>query len=105
MNKNFAYHVTPSENLESILADGLIPAIGLRSADFGETDNAIYLFPDENALNDGLGNWLGECFEDDEQLAILRVDIEGLETISEVEWEIKCYSGIRAERIQFVRND
>lgn len=82
---------------------GLVPSIGVRSAEFGEVKQAIYLFPDEIAMTDALGNWLGECFEEFDNLAVLQVDITGAELYSDVEWEIQCISNIGAEKIRFLR--
>lgn len=82
---------------------GLVPKIGERSAELGEMKQAVYLFPDEISMTDALGNWLGECFEDFDNLAVLQVDLTGAELHSEVEWEIQCMSKIGAEKIRFVR--
>ena len=75
-NKELRYfHVTKKENMESILEHGLIPQIGERSEELGESEKAIYLFPNIEEMENALYNWLGECFEDDEDLIIIQVDV------------------------------
>lgn len=59
---------------------------------------AVYLFPDEISMTNALGNWLGECFEDFDNLAVLQVDLTGAELHSEVDWEIQCMSKIGAKK-------
>lgn len=97
-----AYHVTPADNMQSILSNGLVPSIGGRSMDLGETVPSIYLFSSEDALIDGLGNWLGEYFEDVE-LAVFEVDTDGFIDHSTVEYEVVIYETIPVHRIRFVR--
>ncbi|WP_455233043.1 GNAT family N-acetyltransferase [Geopseudomonas aromaticivorans] len=69
------YHVTPEANLYSISKQGLLPATGPRSADLGEQEPAVYCFPNREAVEDALGNWLGDRFDEDEPLAILELQV------------------------------
>lgn len=69
------FHVTPIENLESILANGLVPQIGKRSEEIGEEQERIYLFSDFEEMENALMNWLGEAFEEYEELCILQIDL------------------------------
>lgn len=96
-----AYHVTPVENLDSILRDGLRPVIGDRSLALGEPAPRIYLFPSRDDCDTALSSWLGDCFEDVEEdgLVILAVNVEGLALESEVEYELACTELIVPERI------
>lgn len=73
--ENRYFHVTPKQNMESILSKGLIAHIGKRSKEMGETLEAIYLFPTFEEMNNALLNWLGECFQDTEDLVILQIDV------------------------------
>ena len=76
LNKNNRYfHVTLKQNMGSILANGLIAQIGERSKEIGESQEAIYLFPNREEMETALANWLGECFEDDDDLVILQIDL------------------------------
>ena len=65
------YHVTPTRNVFDILEQGLRPCIGPRSQELGEEVPRIYVFTRLDALEDALGNWLGEAFDEDEPLSIL----------------------------------
>lgn len=71
------YHVTEAENIPSIISDGLVPSIGARSKELGETREVIYFFPTEEDMNNALSNWLGEEFEDVE-IAILTVESDSI---------------------------
>lgn len=65
------FHICRDKDIDSILKYGLVPTIGINSETLGETVEGIYLFPDEITMNDA--NWLEDCFEDDEELTVLRV--------------------------------
>lgn len=69
------FHITPTANVPAILMEGLQARIGPRSEQLGEPAPAVYLFATLEAADNALGNWLGECFEDDEQLSLLAVDL------------------------------
>lgn len=75
---NILYHVTPTSNVKSILAKGLVPSIGQRSAQL-ETESNLYFFPSKEAAEDAVMNWLGDELPEDEQLALLAVSSKGLE--------------------------
>jgi len=66
------YHVTRKENLESILENGLIPQVGERSSQLNE-ESGIFMFYSLDDMNNALGSWLGEEFEDDEELVSLKI--------------------------------
>lgn len=69
-------HVTTASAAASIGSHGLLPSIGPRSAQLGETVPAIYFFTSESALKTASDNWLSEAFEDvDEPLVVLVVDV------------------------------
>jgi hypothetical protein len=72
------YHVTPTRNVKSILAKGLVPSIGARSSQL-ETESNLFFFPSKDAAEDALMNWLGDEFPEDEPLALLAVSSNGLE--------------------------
>ena len=58
------YHATPAANLSAILAEGLEPRIGARSRMIGEEEPAIYLFDALPLLEDAIGGWLGDAYEE-----------------------------------------
>lgn len=57
------YHVTPIKNLPSIMENGLIPLIGVRSQEIGELEPRIFFFPNVDEMENALMNWLGESFD------------------------------------------
>ncbi len=57
------YHITLSENIPSIRARGLIPKIGERSKEFGESDPGVFLFTSKEGAYNALSNWLGEWYD------------------------------------------
>lgn len=69
------WHVTPTKNIFDILEQGLVPAIGPRSEEIGEDEPQIYVFTDPVTMEDAICNWLGEAFEEDEELSIIELDI------------------------------
>lgn len=79
-------HVTPSQNLPVIMADGLEP----RKPQDAEDIEGVYLFPGKEDAENALDNWLGERFDDDVELSMLYVHPGGLTRLAppEVEWEI-----------------
>lgn len=91
------FHVTPVENLGSILSTGLQPRIGERSLELGEPVPRIYLFPTLRDCNDALSQWLGDWFNDLEEeegkpmdLAVIEIDpayLSDKSMESEVPWE------------------
>ncbi len=102
-----AFHVTPIENLPLILERGLQPQIGDRSAEMGEATPSVYLFPDLEACEDALANWLGDCFENEPEngLAILEIDVTGLALESNAGFELECQEIINPSRIVSVRDE
>ncbi len=78
MNKHVFYHTTEVKNRKSIEEKGLIPQIGRFSKICNEQINAIWMFNDENGLDNALCNWFGEVWEEyaEDELGI---DSENLE--------------------------
>lgn len=78
-NSKCYFHVTLMENVPSIQINGLIPSIGDRSQEFGETEAVSFLFPSEEDMENALSNWLGDWYVcnygDDCALAILHIHL------------------------------
>lgn len=70
------YHVTPARNVRDILTKGLIPKRGSLSSKGNEPEDAIFLFADLDSVENALMNWLGDEFEDEEQLSLLAVILD-----------------------------
>lgn len=100
---NIAYHVTPTKNLDAILSEGLLPKIGERSQMLGEKDEAIYLFPTKADVTNALLQWLGEMYDDDEELALLEIDTTHMHlTPSIADYELICLEPIPPRCITFL---
>ncbi len=83
-----AYHVTPFKNLVSILEKGLIPNMGDRSNRRKESRNLVYLFPCIDDMENALTNWLGDEFEDEERLVLLKIFVDDDKVYETTEWEL-----------------
>lgn len=75
MTERVVYHVTPSENVENILAIGLIPQIGERSMMVSERDPLIHLFLSTNALADAFETWMEDVFNEDAPLSLITISL------------------------------
>lgn len=111
---NILYHVTPAENIESILANGLQPSIGQRSLELGEDTPAIYLFRSLEDIDNALGSWLGRWFDEHYtepiELKVLKIFISK-ESESQlylyddpVSFEVISYSTIPTDYISVIDN-
>lgn len=101
------FHVTKAENLPSILQDGLVPSVGSRSQAAKERHPAVFLFSSRDAMENALMNWLGEEFGEDEELAVLQIDLSDswsayLHMDPDVGFETLCFRPIGPEQIQFL---
>lgn len=65
------WHVTPIENLQSILREGLIPGRGPRSLAVGEEADRVHLFSSFADLQNA--DWLWDEFEEEQSLGLLHV--------------------------------
>lgn len=73
------FHIARKSDLQSIMATGLNPAIGDRSEALGEDTPRIYLFDSRVSAEEGLGSWLGDEFDEDEELVLLSVNGDAVE--------------------------
>lgn len=100
------YHVTPPVNIASILQNGLLPQIGERSAIAGETVPAIFCFSNLDDVEDALTNWLGDLFDEDQPLSLLRVTL-GSDAVlgTGAGYEVVVLTPIRAEGVTVLLQD
>lgn len=92
------FHVTPSVNLPSILAHGLIPQAGPRSQQI-KGDHGIYLFSSREDAVDAVMNWLGDEFGD-EDLTLLSVRLPPGAEVTKEAFEVVCLDPIPADLIR-----
>lgn len=97
------YHVTPMDNVGTILENGLEPRIGERSLQRGEETPRVYLFPQREDVETALMNWLGDEFED--ELAIVEVDLAGYRYSHDVGYEISVEEVIKPSAIMAVYDE
>lgn len=71
---NEYYHITPTENVHSIMKNGLKPSIGERSAKLGEKPST-FLFKHKTDAGDALMNWMGDEYDEDTPLSLLKVKL------------------------------
>ncbi len=103
---NTFYHVTPQSNVSSILANGLMPAIGPRSQKLGEEVPASYHFSNPQDLMTGLENWLLDAFDDEEAIALLCITEDPKENeFIQVHFEHQCHSLISPKNIEVISLD
>jgi hypothetical protein len=94
------WHVTPKDNLSSILGLGLLPQIGPRSAALGELVPAVFCFDSPEDLSDALLNWLPDQFDDDQELSLLEIQTPlSITPVEGAGFEILVLETIPASRI------
>ena len=98
--QDIMYHVTPTKNLRSIMKNGLRPQIGDRSVKLHGEENGIFLFPTLDDVEDAVSNWLGDEFDEDEDLTLLAIDVSGLPLVdSNAGYEKIAKTAISPDRI------
>jgi len=79
------WHVTKKENLPLIKKNGLIAKKPLDYQD----ESGVYLFKNKIDAEEAVMNWLGDRFEEDDELVMLPVDKDAVrETVSGTDYEI-----------------
>jgi hypothetical protein len=98
------YHVTPERNLVSILKHGLMPQIGPRSRELGETSAALYAFPSRQHCEDAMTGWLGDALGDD-PVVILALQPDGMPSLSSAGFEVLFTKSIPPSAITSITTD
>lgn len=88
------YHVTPATNAPSILKNGLLPKNGKNSQACCERGNAIYFFPSREYMNDALGGWLGDLYDEEKLVCIMVKVPTSIVHKSDVDYERKIYQRV-----------
>jgi hypothetical protein len=101
------YHVTLADNLDSIMSRGLIPQIGDRARKIEGEKPAVYCFPDKASMEDAVMNWLGDEYDEDEQLALLEIDTTGLkgQVTDGAQYEVAITDSIPVDNIRILSRD
>lgn len=99
---NTLYHVTRYSNLDSIKLHGILPN---KPTDFEEDENAVYLFKSMDSLEDAIDSWLGDRFDEDEDVIVLEINPVGLNIEkSSVDYEVISYDAIPVSNIKNIEN-
>jgi len=101
------YHVTLADNLGSIMSRGLIPQIGDRARKIEGEKPAVYCFPDKVSMEDAVMNWLGDEYDEDDQLALLEIDTTGLkgQVTDGAQYEVAITDSIPVDNIRILSRD
>jgi hypothetical protein len=101
------YHVTLADNLDSIMSRGLIPQIGDRARKIEGEKPAVYCFPDKVSMEDAVMNWLGDEYDEDDQLALLEIDTTGLkgQVTDGAQYEVAITDSIPVDNIRILSRD
>jgi len=99
------FHVTTSSNYEKIRQIGLMPQIGPRSATAKECTAKIYFFVDRDVLEEAVLNWLGDEFEEEEELVELKItdNADKFHCLDNVQWEVTTTHRIKPSSIELLR--
>lgn len=97
--KSSVFHITPSENVPSILANGLTPQIGPRSIACNEREPRTFFFTSVSAAETALCSWLGEELEDCPSLSLLIIDPQEIELSPDADYEVYCTLPVPPEQI------
>jgi len=73
------YHVTTKKHWNSIKRNGLKMAV---PQDMEGEEIGVYLFRNMNDVEDALMNWLGDRFDEDEELIVIKVNGIYVDTVS-----------------------
>lgn len=101
------YHVTPTENVSSIMSEGLVPQRGPLAKQM-EAGNGIYLFKTMEDVDNALSNWLGEAYEEDDvPLTLLGVELppDAEQAPTTAGYEIVVTTPIPPQYIQILSED
>ena len=99
------YHLTSGKSVGRILLEGLKPLIGARSSLGRETEPAIYLFRDLDAVENALLNWFGETADENDTIALIEVDDNGLELSDGADYEAISRLAIGPEKLRLTVAD
>ena len=73
-NGKIYYHVTTRSNYKIIEKEGLLPKMGERSSKI-ESELKIFMFSNKDAMTDAVMNWLGDEFDEEEELIVLKITL------------------------------
>ena len=80
------YHVTDIKKIPSIKKIGLLPYQNIEMSD----EKGVYMFTNKDDMDQALTNWLGDRFDDDDDIMIVTIDKNKITSklYSEVPYEV-----------------
>jgi hypothetical protein len=97
-DKQLLWHITSKRNLKSIKKHGILPKI---PADMTDEKEGVYLFKSYHDAEDAVVNWLGDRFDEDDDLVAIGIDPIGVRIEkSAADYEIFSTSPIPSENIK-----
>ena len=100
VNEAIVYHVTPTKNVKTIMWNGLHPQIGDRSSKIAGESNGVFVFTSKADAENAVMNWLGDEFDEYEELTLLAIDATGLDMEPGANYEQIITSDIEPSRIK-----
>lgn len=67
---NYVYHVTLKKNLKSIMKRGILPSVPEDMLD----QKGVYVFTTPEDAEDSLMNWLGDRFDEEDDIVLIKID-------------------------------
>ncbi|MCK2000401.1 hypothetical protein MZM54_03220 [[Brevibacterium] frigoritolerans] len=100
------YHCTSISKLESIMEEGLIPQIGERSIKMNEGEKGVYLFPTYEDCETALQQWLGDEFDEEDEVITLEITLpKGFPLEESVEYEKISRQRIGPQYVRFFKSE
>lgn len=98
------FHITLSENKDSIMKNGLIPQAGKNTKLIFNDSQGVYLFTSYENMVDGLTNWMNQIIDEDDEIIILEIDLPDNFTVYKTgsDWEAVSYRTIPPEYINII---
>lgn len=99
------FHITSKVNLHNIQKQGLKPVIGANSHKINEEEPKVYLFDSRESVVQALTGWLGDEFDEDEELVLLSVPSTAVQNSTpsfddpQGSWEWSTSDGISADSL------
>ena len=95
------FHISRRQNVQKIRKSGLIPG----APEEGDV-SGVYFFTSMEDAEDALANWLGERFDEDEELVVLVVDATQLDPSrweQDVGYELRYLDAVPPSAIVSIR--
>ena len=90
------YHVTNKKYLNKVLKHGIGPRI---PADMPGEERGVFMFKSYDDMENALMNWLGDRYDEDDELVVLKINPDGLTLKNTAEYEVMSKTKIPPQNI------